>query len=1026
MPSRSVRRRRFLPWLALGLALGSVATACSDDPAPTSSTSNLTFALGLKPGQVDTLTSVETTIDPAKIAAGGEATVTCTGQPGNILIPKPTYAVKAAFATKANPDIKPNGAKLTVRTVGNFEVACTVGTKLSDATPALLNVTAGPAASLSAKVTPAQIAAGDVASVTCAGQDAFGNDVGAIAGWTVTLAPPEHGEAKDLTIEGRKVGKADVKCSRADAPDAPSTAATLTVVPGKPARTLASVAPASIQAGEAGADVACTAEDAHGNAVAVDPAKFTVDPPPGLTLTGKKLRSEKTGKYEVKCGLDGTAEQKPAALEVTPGKPISMTLYAKPKAPVYKEDDTVQIFGLGKDKFGNDVPEMILEKPIAVGPPEGVTVNGTGGSFSFSWDGKYTFAGKSKDVPELKGSITLLCDSKGPLVNITAPKRGETRQGDAKVVIKGTLLDEWSAIKSFAINGTPIKWGKDGAFSLDNQSVQGMNPIVWEAKDEWDNVSTGVQTYYYSTKWYQTDIAKPTAGAVKDGIGFWMAQQTIDAGPPHNHQKPKDLASVFEMVLGTLDFGSLLGGGGGGVPINQAGVFQGTLAPKDIKMGDKAKNGGYPEVSLQVVQNGLHMGIKIYKFAMTLVIDGKAGIAPIQIPVTGQEVYVKAEMVTVDTDVQITIDPKTGQPKSEAKNTKVTLKDLKVELPGIAGQLLNWLTNAIVGVLTPLIEGVMQDQIQKQIGSVLGDTLGKLAINQDLPLKPFIGEGAEVKLKLNSKIGQIKFVPPASGSPGMLIGLDGSVTSEKKVDVTTLGSIGRASCLGPTGKEVFNPGLKFALEVGLHDDFANELLNAVWNGGLMTLSISEKQLGSVDLAKYGVKDLSISTRFLLPPILNTCVDVGKGTLKLQIGDLELHAKLDFAGTPIDLWLFAMMQATAELKAVDNPKTGQKELGFALKSIDVVELEIAKINAEAKGLKDLFVTMIKTVMLPKLVESLGAGLGSFPLPAFDLGAFAPCDPKNPGKTCIPAGTELAVDIQQIDNKDGYTYLRGKVK
>jgi hypothetical protein len=57
------------------------------------------------------------------------------------------------------------------------------------------------------------------------------------------------------------------------------------------------------------------------------------------------------------------------------------------------------------------------------------------------------------------------------------------------------------------------------------------------------------------------------------------------------------------------------------------------------------------------------------------------------------------------------------------------------------------------------------------------------------------------------------------------------------------------------------------------------------------------------------------------------------------------------------------------------------------------------------------------MLPKLVESLGSGLGSFPLPAIDLSSFSPS---------IPAGTQLALDINEIVNELGYTYLRGKVK
>jgi hypothetical protein len=146
-------------------------------------------------------------------------------------------------------------------------------------------------------------------------------------------------------------------------------------------------------------------------------------------------------------------------------------------------------------------------------------------------------------------------------------------------------------------------------------------------------------------------------------------------------------------------------------------------------------------------------------------------------------------------------------------------------------------------------------------------------------------------------------------------------------------------------------------------------------------------------------------------MLNTCL-TKDGSLKLQIGDLGIRAKLNFSGTPVDVYMFATLQATAELKAVDNPTTKQKEIGFALKGVDLLEL-----NAEAASLKDLFATLIKTIMVPKLLESLGNGLGGFPLPELDLSSLSPA---------IPAGTKFALEIQTITNDGGYTYLRGKIK
>jgi hypothetical protein len=117
-------------------------------------------------------------------------------------------------------------------------------------------------------------------------------------------------------------------------------------------------------------------------------------------------------------------------------------------------------------------------------------------------------------------------------------------------------------------------------------------------------------------------------------------------------------------------------------------------------------------------------------------------------------------------------------------------------------------------------------------------------------------------------------------------------------------------------------------------------------------------------------------------------------------------------------MYITLQATAKLDAVPDPANpGSKQIGLTLKTIDLIEMEVYKINAEAKGLKDVFVTLIKTVLVPQLTNLLGQGLGGFPLPEFDLSSFSPS---------IPPGTKIALEIQKVDTTGGYTYLRGKVK
>lgn len=1017
--------RPFVPASSRTLALvaGTLAvlTGCSDstsggNKAPV----DPGLALGLQPGQIQGFQSVETTLSAEKVQAGTDVSVTCVASPGSVQIPKPSFTVEP------KDGVTITGGMFKPTKVGTYNVSCLLNNskKVSDASPATLVVTAAPAKDVSAKVEPSQVKAGESAVITCSAKDAYGNTIGKNDGtFTASAQPPELAEVTEMTAKGKKAGKGEVRCALdTAAADAVNNPAILEVLVGAPAKTVAKVDPPSFVAGEGQSVVSCSAVDSEGNAVTAD--GFTIDAPAGLTLSGKELKGNKSGLFKIKCKLPGVSEETAATLTVDPAEAVSIALGLKPDNPVYKIDDTVKVYLLGTDKFGN-VGETHLTDPVAVDPPEAATVNGGGKSYSFSVDGYVTFSYTSPKLKDDKGNpavatLKVKVDSTGPLLLISTPKRGATLNGDAKVAVKGTCIDELSAVKSLKINEQTVKVESDGSFSFEMQALSGMNVLLWTAEDEWGNASTGVQTFYYSTKWYPIDDKKPELANVKNGVGFWMSQSVVDAGPPHNHKAPKDLASVAEVVIGSIDLKGLLASQG--LPFSFS-LLSGEIKFKDLKFGDQGINEGYPEVNLTVIKGGLHIATKIHNMQSTVTMD-------IQKPLPyAQDFVVTADWIWLETDLLISLDPATGKPVSEAKNTKLKIQNLKVKLgssslpswlsnlvSGGANALIGFVEQFIQGPITGLIEQVMQGQIQKMLGDTLGSALAGLALNTELPLKPFIGAGEEVKIKLATKLGLLEFLPTQAQSGGILVGMDGSVTSPHKVPHDVLGSYGRAGCLKPGAKDVFNPGLKYALEVGLGDDFANQLVHAVWNGGLLQLKIGADALGSVDLGSFGVKDLSVDTDFLLPPILNTCV--GKaGELKLQIGDLGVHAKMQFNGTPVDVYMFAAMQATAELKAVENPKTKEKELSIALKSVDFLEMEITQINAEAKSLKDLFQTLIKSVLLPQLTKGLGDGLGSFPLPALDLSALSPQ---------IPKGTSLALEIQQIDNEGGYTYLRGKVK
>ncbi len=998
------------------IAILAVSTGCgSDSTSNNGGTAPKTY--GLPTATLNSLTGVKTSVDKPTVGAGAEVKVTCTGIPGDVAIPEPDFEVLP------KDSVTRKDATFSATKIGSYKVHCLLhGGATRDQLGVEVKVVAGDAVSVETRVEPAKIKAGEKATVTCSGKDVGGNPIHSTdSKWSVKLDPDAHGDVDKMQIEGRKAGKAKVTCVLKGSKPKDVKTANLEVTPGKPARSTATVDPSEIKAGES-AKVTCEIEDNYGNKLSS--AKATLDMPADLKVSGDSVTSEKKGEYEIKCKHpDGDVDAKPANLKVNAADPVDWKLVAKIPKKVWTVEDTIVLRGRGTDKYGNETNFLKINMPPKIkGDPKGLSPNPPAPdppkSYSFVTDGKYTFTGTLVDFPKLgERSLDILCDSEGPKVLISSPARASTLKGTTKIMVKGMVVDDMSAVKSFNINGDDVKVAADGSFTYEMKAVQGSNPIIWKAHDEWDTSSHGVQSFYFSNKWYVVDKKQPAKAHVTTGIGVWLGQAAIDSGK-HDHKNPKDLATVAEIVLAGLDWGTLLKGAE--QKFNQKvalTTWKGTLGIKNVKMGDKAFNKGYPEVSITVIKGGMNLVAKVHNFSADMVLQGQAITGALKSPFS-QTVSASAKSIEIVMDMMLALDKKTGKINSSAKNVSVKIHNLNINVKGLLGVLSNWLLKAAGPFIETIIEAVVKDQVQKQLGAQIGQMLQLLALNQEIELPAFIGDGQPTKMLLNSKIGDLQFFPSNAQDGGIIVGLDASMTAEKKVKHTKLGSIGRDGCLDPDKlkNQVFAPGQKFPLELAMADDFINQLLYSLWFGGGLNMNIDEKVIGgNVDLSSFGVSNLNVAMDFHLPPIVNSCLNPKE--LKLQIGDLKLNAKLKMSDTPVDIDLFITTQATAELKVVKNPKTGDSEIGFALKKIDFLELEVVNINAEAKNLEDLFVNLIKTVMMPKLIESLGSGLGSFPLPAFDLSSFS---------KDIPKGTKLELAIQKIDNKNGYTYLNGYLK
>ena len=198
------------------------------------------------------------------------------------------------------------------------------------------------------------------------------------------------------------------------------------------------------------------------------------------------------------------------------------------------------------------------------------------------------------------------------------------------------------------------------------------------------------------------------------------------------------------------------------------------------------------------------------------------------------------------------------------------------------------------------------------------------------------------------------------------------------------------------------------LTLGLHEDFLNQLMFGVWDGGTLNTKVGASALGDTDLSAMGVEDLDVTLDGHLPLVFNGC----KGSPMIQIGDLYVDAKLKLAGQATHMAFWVQGSVPVELKIVDGDDG--KELGFDFSDFSDLKIEIAKNSGLFEGNNDGLLMIIKDQLLPMMLGSFTGGLGSFPLPEIDLSEMA---------KGIPPGTAFALDIKKVNNTGGYIRLDG---
>jgi len=594
-----------------------------------------------------------------------------------------------------------------------------------------------------------------------------------------------------------------------------------------------------------------------------------------------------------------------------------------------------------------------------------------------------------------------------PQIVIDFPPRGATLDPlSAKVGTSKTItvvghvvagLDGWM-VPSLTVNGQAVIPNPvDNSFTMDIDSRQGFNPIVVDAVDIMGLKDHVVQSYYFSSVWYPVDQANPDQSKVTDGLMMFLGPKVWDDGDRTGN--PNSIADVIVLYLKTLNIMSFITNPmatGSQVGCNyKINVNSITFDTNNIGVSIAPVEGG---LSLVAQLNGIV--VKFHAdmsgtFCVLGSFDGTATVDWLKIAVT----------------LGLSVDATSGQPVVTPGTSTVTMGTLNVDTS-------NWLINLIMPLLKSTLQNSLVSAFQDQISKIvptLQKALAGLALNTDFSIPAFIPGGADTTLGLRSTISTI-----LCHTTGCTIGLKATIIAPHGVQHTVLGSIGRAACLTgvaepvptyPVGSQTPTPP---AIELGLHDDFFNQIPYALYWAGTLTLPVPASMLGSVDLSSYGISDLSLSIDMWLPPILSTCND--QQALRLAIGDLGILVNMKLFGSPVQMQLYTSLEAAAHLEAVDTP-TG-KQLSIAVDTPSFIDVEIASLSGGLVGAEDTLGNLIRTTLIPQLLSSLtGKALGTFPIPSIDLSQMI---------TGLPPGTDISIEIREILRSHAYTVLSGNVK
>ncbi len=838
-------------------------------------------------------------------------------------------------------------------------------------------------AALVQTMAPMEVRAGEAIPVTCTILDENG-EVYSSAGRTprIRVSPEGSVERMDGVITAVRVGTVEVSCAFPDLMLTDETPALVNIIPGEPAEVITSVDRNSVDAGGT-VTATCDVFDAYGNRISdAEPTLSTTPSSEGTTIDGLSATLTGAGIYDFSCTLPGAATT-PQRVEVTPGLPAALVVAKVPDQPVYGIGQVIEVVAIVTDQYGNEVVDAPVD--FVSNPAAGAMIGSS--RFRYFEDGTFvvtvTVAPPTEGDVVLSEDVTIVVNGNGPQIQCDNPADGQM----INIAPGGTLnfqgsVDDSSGVDSVVVNGVAATLDGSGGFSLPITVDFGINFLDIVATDSFGEESSRTCAFLASDRW------SPPGDVLGDTVALSLGQGAIDdMDPAGSVDSLNDLLHTVVNSPGLRNtlHTSLLANNPLKPRSCDYSTFLGCVFRSEINYLDSQLNGPN-RTELTLIDGGMHALVRLENVRIRLDVDTNLG---------DTEGWATISYVQIELDFAAGLSG--GRPTLTVVPGSVDVESgsISTSFSGIDGFFINiivdLLQNTVRGMVEDALTGFVEDNFNELLDGVVG-SLDISSLGSVFTVPRLDGSG---NIELNFGVGFSSISPTASR---LLFGIGTRFTGPTAIGRPTLGVAVPHGGTAPLRDDPNRMGRTAA--VSIHLGLFNQVLHALWRGGLLEATIDSSTLGG-----DSPDGLTAVVSGALPPV---AVMNGEGEVELGIGTLAMQ--LTYPGI-FDDPIFVVLGARA---STDVSLSGN-DITFGTITVDDLYFSAEGVSldmATRETLERFFTSLVQSIVDGALNDALPA----LPIPSFTL-------PASVADFGLTPGMELGITSPALATERPHFVLRG---